>query len=105
MKWEQGRQGGSYLKMSLAKGNTWDLWLLKYPPGSTIRKHRDRVTGKSHYRINVLLAGEQTFMAHGVRYVKSWLWGMIVYFRPDITPHEVLPSIFTRYVLSLGWVK
>ncbi|HEY3254677.1 MAG TPA: hypothetical protein VGJ91_12040 [Polyangiaceae bacterium] len=100
MRWERGRQGTGYFKLRLAQGRRWDLYLLRYPPGSSVPPHRDPVPGKKHSRANLLLWGEDAFEG------RAWLrLPRLVVFRPDITEHEVAPVSRLRLVLSLGWVR
>jgi hypothetical protein len=101
MKWKNGRQGTGYILRYIATGSNWDLLLIKYPVGSYIAKHQDRFPGKRHFRLNILLWGEQTFRAHGPVIFQL---GPIVLFRSDDTVHEVLPSKRLRLVLSFGIV-
>lgn len=100
MKWEYGRQGTGYFKKKLAEGSWWDLWLLKYPAGTSIPPHVDRVDGKQHFRLNVVLKGEQTFGGEVIL-----KFGPIVLFRPDTMRHWVRKVTKERLVLSLGWVR
>jgi len=100
MRWELGRQGTGYFKLRLAQGARWDLYLLRYPPGSSVPPHRDSVRGKAHWRTNLLLWGQDAFVG------AAWLRvPRLVVFRPDITEHEVAPVSRLRLVLSLGWVR
>ena len=101
MKWNPGRMNTGYWLHTLAKGKNWDLFLIKYPVGSYIVPHNDRFPGKRHYRLNILLWGEQTFRAHGPIIFQL---GPIVFFRSDETLHEVLPSKRLRLLLSFGIV-
>jgi len=100
MKWEQGRQQTGYLKKLLLQGSWWDLWLLKYPPLSSIRPHIDPVTRRRHFRLNFCFWGEQTFWSANPPILNL---GRLVIFRPDIDIHGVRISFRSRYVLSLGW--
>lgn len=109
MKWTPGRQGTGYSKLKLASTMwplPWDLYVLKFPPGSHIPKHKDLSVMGSHYRLNVTLREARPrhpFASTG------WLWrglgGRAVLFRPDVHAHAVRRiESGTRYVLSLGWV-
>jgi hypothetical protein len=107
--WEHGRQGTGYLKHRLASAMwpiPWDVYLLKFPPGSHIPRHRDLSVLGRHYRLNVTL-----WNAHPKHPFQStgWLWRgfgrRVVLFRPDIHAHAVRRiEIGTRYVLSFGWL-
>jgi len=102
--WVEGRQGSGYLKKLLAQGETWDLYLLKFPKGSHVEGHLDPVPGKAHHRANFVLwrakkGGE--FWCRGRRAGKRRL----AIFRPDTMLHGVSRvQRGTRWVLSLGWV-
>ena len=98
-KWKSGRQGTGYWLYYLATGKNWDLLFIKYPVGSYIVPHNDFIPGKRHFRLNILLWGEQSFRAHGPTIIN---WGPFVLFRSDTTKHEVLTSTRLRLVLSFG---
>jgi hypothetical protein len=121
-RWAPGRQGGGYRKLLLARGRSWDAYVLDYPPGSGVSVHRDPVDGRRHYRLNVVLRGalDAFYVAHLAslerltyrkvparwsRRVRSALGGRVVLFRPDQTPHGVEPGTKRRVVLSVGWVR
>lgn len=107
-KWQKGRQSSGYSKISLIQA-MWpihfDLYLLKFPEGSQIPEHVDKVDkGFSHYRLNIILkkslsGGE--FMAE-----KSIInWSRVKFFRPDIAKHSVTKVVGgSRYVLSFGFL-
>ncbi|HTQ44146.1 MAG TPA: hypothetical protein VMI75_15410 [Polyangiaceae bacterium] len=97
LRWEEGRQGTGYRKLRIAGGGFWDLYLLDYPPGSSVPKHVDRVAGKAHIRCNVRLLGEDAFAGRA-----SFRLGRLVVFRSD-RPHAVRTVRRRRVVLSLGF--
>jgi hypothetical protein len=112
MNWEEGRQGTGYFKKRLVETRwpfPFDLYLLKYPEGSSIPEHTDPVAGKRHYRLNIELRravggvfwkrdSKGSFPCHTEH-------GRIHFFRPDIEPHGLTKVLYnTRYVLSLGFV-
>lgn len=101
-RWKSGRQASGYWLYYLAqpKSQLWDLLLIRYPPGSYIVKHNDMIPGWRHYRLNIVLWGEQTFRCEGKPMFQA---GPIVFFRPDIQTHEVLTSPRLRLVLSFGF--
>ena len=101
-KWKGGRQDTGYFTRIHAQGKNWDFLTIKYPVGSYIVPHRDGIPGYRHYRLNILLWGEQTFRALGPEPV-IFQFGPFVFFRPDLTEHEVLPSKRLRLVLSFGF--
>lgn len=118
--WQPGRTSPqSYFKLLL--GRLWfaDLYILKFPPGSSIDWHTDPVNpGLQHHRLNVFLRRPRVgcqimtkFLALDgekrgaqkltMRHKPRWH-----YMRPDVTEHAVNPNLDTKtgYILSLGWV-
>jgi hypothetical protein len=58
MRWQRGRQGTGYDKLLLLANPffvPFDLYLLRFPDGTEIPPHQDPVTGKRHYRLNIIL--------------------------------------------------
>lgn len=103
MKWEQGRKGSLYMKKKLFQlRNTLDCYLIKYPVGSVLENHTDPVTGKSHYRLNIIL---QKAKLGGKLYLNNCLCRKrVILFRPDAVEHRVSEVVYgTRYVLSIGF--
>ena len=107
-RWERGRQKSGYDKMLLC-GATWpikfDTYLLKFPEGSEITSHVDKVTSGKHYRLNIVIKsaeiGGEFICSHAIFASKR-----IKLFRPDISSHQVTKVIKgNRYLLSIGWVK
>ena len=107
-RWRNGRQGTGYDKMLLAHGRVplpFDLYLLRFPTGTRIGPHTDKVESGQHYRLNVILkparqGGE--FQCADPIYVNR----RVKLFRPDRSEHSVTRiDAGTRYVLSLGWVR
>lgn len=106
--WEEGRQGTGYLKKKLFENHTgilFDLYLLKFPEGCHIPKHKDEIGfGKKHYRINIILKGAKK----GGKFIceKTILnLPFIKIFRPDLYEHEVTKiEKGNRYTLSFGVV-
>jgi hypothetical protein len=99
MKWIEGRQGTGYRKLLLGEGKWWDCYLIDYPPNTHIPTHTDPVKGKRHYRLNILLRGEDNFRGNTIFSTKR-----IKLFRPDISPHSVEEVSQRRLIFSLGWV-
>ncbi|MFS1704285.1 2OG-Fe(II) oxygenase [Alteromonas sp. AMM-1] len=107
-RWQRGRQQTGYDKMLLA-GMYWpvkfDLYLLKFPQGSEIPPHTDKVQSGKHYRLNIVLqqakAGGEFVCATPIYCSAS-----IKLFRPDICEHAVTKVLEgNRYLLSIGWVR
>ena len=98
MKWERGRQGTGYDKLNLFQSGSADCWLIKYPPYTHIPTHTDPVPGRKHYRLNILLRGEDKFKGETIFATKR-----IKFFRPDIMPHSVEEVSEPRLILSIGW--
>lgn len=100
--WEQGRQGSGYWKFLLAeKQPFFDAYLLKYPDGTRIQRHRDPIPGRRHYRINIVL--KKARQGGKFSCESYYRFGRIVVFRSDVRWHEVsLVEAGTRWALSLG---
>jgi hypothetical protein len=81
----------------LAQGRRFDLYVIDYPPGTSIPTHVDPVPGRQHWRANLRLWGDDTFDGDAVLRV-----GRLVVFRPDVMPHAVSTVRRRRVVLSLG---
>ncbi|WOI53197.1 2OG-Fe(II) oxygenase [Parvularcula sp. LCG005] len=107
-RWVRGRQASGYDKMLLATlpiPLPWDCYLLRFPTGSEIPPHTDPVTGKRHYRLNIVIrqadVGGEFFCADPIYATRR-----IKFFRPDRSEHAVSRvEAGTRYVLSIGWVR
>jgi len=117
-RWQPGRQGGGYRKMRLVQGRWWDCYLIDYPVGSRVSRHRDCVPGRSHWRLNIVVLGQCDVTVYhpyepgrdGIFYAspdppRRWLGGRVVLFRPDVNVHEVRPVERRRVVLSFGWAR
>lgn len=106
MKWERGRQGTGYDKLCLVTSRllALDLYLLRFPAGSSVPEHRDTVKSGEHYRLNLILKNARQ---GGVFQGKAlWRTKRIILFRPDIELHAVSPiEAGTRWVLSFGFVR
>lgn len=100
MKWEDGRQNANYKKLRLFQFKHMDCYLIKYLPGCKLPVHTDVVEGYRHYRINILLKGEDCFQ--GKTIFKLWRFML---FRPDIEPHGTGLITSERLLLSIGRVK
>lgn len=108
LKWKRGRHNKSGYKSLLLFFNPWlvpfHVIMLKYPPGSYIRPHKDAVDGKLHYRLNVVLKPAKKgglFNTKGA-FIKTKI---LNFFRSDLCEHEVTKvEEGTRYVFSIGWV-
>lgn len=107
-RWERGRQKSGYDKMLLC-GAIWpikfDSYLLKFPEGSEIKPHTDKVTSGKHYRLNIVIKnaddGGEFICSNPIFESKR-----IKLFRPDISEHQVSKIVKgNRYLLSIGWIK
>ncbi len=106
-RWRSGRQGTGYDKMLLMQGRLplpFDFYLLRFPCGTEIGPHTDRVESGDHYRLNLILKpahrGGEFRCADPIFANRR-----IKLFRPDRSEHSVTRiEVGTRYVLSLGWV-
>lgn len=105
-KWQLGRQLSGYDKMLLwliPLPFVWiDGYLLRFPQGSKIGKHTDKVDKYKHFRLNIVLKPAK----QGGEFVcpQSYInTKRIKFFRSDIMEHEVLEVVSgKRYVLSIG---
>ena len=97
MKWQKGRQKGQYEKLKLFSFICIDCYLIRYKPGYQLPMHIDKVEGKKHYRLNILLKGEDA-------YVGEYLFkiGRVVCFRSDLL-HGTTKLTKKRMLLSFGW--
>lgn len=101
-RWQSGRRNKYYDKMLLMRiPKFMDCWLIWYAKSAGIAWHTDKVEGKRHYRLNIVLINGGEF----------WLeWRPIkkrfIFFRPDIQEHsvKVIGENERRLVLSIGWV-
>ena len=107
-RWRSGRQESGYEKMLLLANPfflPFDCYLLRFRTGAEIPEHKDPVSDKRHYRLNVILKKARSggeFVCRDPIYSSS----RIKLFRPDRSPHSVTKiSDGTRYVLSIGWVR
>lgn len=98
MKWERGRVGTGYWKLRLwLLGRHSDAYLIYCPPGASVPWHQDRVRGRSHWRANLRLWGEDNFEAKG-----PWVdLGRLHIFRSDFY-HQVRKVKGRRLVFSVG---
>lgn len=104
LRWRRGRQVGSYSKLALLP--TWlsrlinaDAYILRFPAGCSVMKHRDPVAeGYNHYRMNIRLTGSGRMYCLGP--VKRF--GPIEIFRPDLYEHGLQPIEGSMYMLSFG---
>ena len=82
----------------------FDSYLIRYPEGSAIPPHIDKVESGRHYRLNIILkspASGGEFICKDPLFATS----RVKFFRPDISEHSVTQVVGgSRYVFSLGWV-
>lgn len=103
MKWDEGRQGSGYSKLTLffSKRFKCDAYILKIPKGVAIPQHVDLVPNANHHRVNITLRGRIRMEVNG----KSFCLGdWFSYFRPDITPHSAPAVVKDTYLFSFGWL-
>jgi len=105
--WEKGRQNSGYEKLRVLLSNRFkfDVYILKYPEGSVIQSHVDKVDEIfEHHRLNIVLKKAKKGGVFSCNDTAKT--GRIHYFRPDIMKHKVSKiELGTRYVLSIGWLK
>ncbi|MGB1298018.1 MAG: 2OG-Fe(II) oxygenase [Psychrobium sp.] len=92
----------------LLAGAIWtikfDMYLLRFPEGSEIAPHVDKVSSGKHYRLNIAL---KQAIRGGEFICQSPLFefSRIKLFRPDVCEHSVTKiEQGTRYLLSIGWI-
>src|SRR5262245_58117197 len=106
-RWRRGRQGTGYDKMLLLAAAwpiAFDTYLLRYPEGSEVPRHRDPASGRAHYRLNLILrsprSGGEFICASPIFATRR-----LKFFRPDRSEHSVSKVVGgCRYVLSIGWL-
>jgi hypothetical protein len=106
--WVEGRQKAGYQIFTLiySRKLRMDCYLIRYPVGSNIPRHRDEVAeNERHYRLNIQLwpakIGGELYCAHSI-----FRLGPINLFRPDLVTHSVSTVLKgTRYVFSIGWIR
>lgn len=107
-RWESGRQKSGYDKM-LVCGAVWpikfDTYLLRFPEGSEVPAHTDKVSSGKHYRLNIVLKNAREggeFICQNPIFASK----RIKLFRPDVSEHRVSKVLKgNRYLLSIGWVR
>jgi hypothetical protein len=83
----------------------FDLYLLRYPRGSSVPVHVDPVDEKRHFRVNIIL--REAHVGGHFRCTRPiFETRRIKVFRPDVSEHSVSEiEQGSRLVLSLGWVR
>jgi len=99
MKWEKGRQNSGYFKKKLIEFIFFDAYLLKFPTGTFVPEHTDPIKDKKHYRLNILLKGEDTFQSEKIIFRMA----NISFFRSDISKHRLDKVSKDTYILSVGF--
>lgn len=108
MNWIKGRQDSGYYKCKLFESKLLkcDAYILKFPTGSSVPRHKDEVNGYNHYRFNYIWGdffGGQVNLHGGDSEIEGNNWYL---FRPDLYEHSVSKVFWgTRYVLSIGWLR
>jgi hypothetical protein len=79
--------------------------LLRFPEGSDVPPHVDRVASGRHYRLNIILRAARRggdFACARTLYANR----RVKLFRPDLQTHSVTRiASGSRWVLSIGWVR
>lgn len=97
MNWRKGRQGDGYEKLKIFHLPFLDCWLIRYNKGFKLPIHSDGVEGKRHYRLNILIKGEDAYIGNSI-----FRWWRVVLFRADM-PHGTRELTRNRLIFSLGW--
>jgi hypothetical protein len=105
--WEKGIVGTGFSIFTLVRivkrtPLPFAVYLLRYPVGAFIPPHRDPLSKRRLFHLNIVLTkplgGE--FVTESV----IFRLGRFVFFRPDLSTHSVTPVLEgTRYVLLIGW--
>lgn len=101
--WRPGRQNAAYDVFAFYQfvlfGWGFDAHLIRYRAPVHLPRHTDRVEGKEHFRLNVIIGsvGSPDYAAT-ILNIKN----RIILFRPDISEHSVAVERGSRYVLSFG---
>ncbi len=103
MKTIPGRQGTGYLKRALLEWKGLDAWILTFPEGSRVPPHVDRIPGRAHFRLNIVLqeaaVGGQFICADPIFASRR-----VAFFRSDKSVHCVSRILRgERKVLSSGF--
>lgn len=107
LRWQTGRQKSGYHKLLLLRCSRilkFDVYLLRYPTGSVVPKHTDKVQSGRHYRMNVIVKraklGGDFHCDDAIIHLRRF-----ILFRPDLCEHHVSRiQDGSRYVISVGWV-
>ncbi len=102
--WKKGRQHTGYDILTIISFLFFDIHLIRYNAGNFIPKHIDAVDKHKHHRINIVLQQPKYSGIFICDKAKRYLFGRIIYFRPDIMEHSVTICNTQRLVLSIGWV-
>ena len=107
LRWEKGRQVGSYSKMALiptflSRLLNADAYLLRFPDKCSVIKHKDPVAeGYNHHRMNIVIKHPDK---GGRMYILGPIkrFGRAEFFRPDLYEHGLQPITGSMYMLSFG---
>ena len=106
-KWISGRQGGGYDKLPLlvSKLLKCDLYVLKFPEGSEVRPHVDKVSSGKHFRLNLTIrkakVGGEFVCGENIFANKR-----LQFFRPDLHEHSLTKvEKGDMYMISFGFVR
>lgn len=105
MKWDKGRQGTGYEKLTLlfSKRFKCDAYILKIPRGVAIPPHTDPVPNAKHHRVNITIRGDLWMYTSGnEKVIRVGRW--FSYFRPDVIEHSAGPVDSDTYLFSFGWL-
>ena len=107
-RWQKGRQLSGYDKMLLAAlmcPFKLDMYLLRFPTGSEIASHTDKVLSGRHFRLNIVIK-EAKKGGHFYCDTPLFETKRIKLFRPDVNEHAVTRiDSGCRYVFSIGWLR
>jgi hypothetical protein len=89
------------MKMKIYSFWRIDCYLIRYGKGTMIGLHKDEIKGYKHYRLNILLKGEDDkLFVHGKPIFRCC---RVILFRPDMQLHGVETTNKSALLLSFGW--
>lgn len=83
----------------------FDIYILRFPEGSEIPEHVNKIKTEKHFRLNIILKNASS---GGVFECENSIWetNRIKLFRSDVSNHSVSRiASGPRYLLSIGWIK
>lgn len=108
LRWQKGRQEGSYSKLLLipiwlSKFLNADAYLLNFPDGCSVIKHKDPVAeGYRHFRLNIIVKRSKNPRDKMYILGPVYRWWRFEVFSPDRYFHGLQPITGNMLMLSFG---